>query len=743
MSAPTEVPSTTLAEDAYGKLQTTTSPRVRLIPGMVVKINDRECVVERRLKDRWWFLCLDNEPLNHTDRELASLMADGQFFVISRPGDQKNIRSPVGPLNVSEEAHRENMRKLDYVTACKQHPNYCRSRPALAPIIAEVEQRRQKSNPGEKRRPCFSTLMSWIDLYEKFGPTFGAAALSERHDLKGRYGERLPEYQRKAIDAGIEHWLKRTTKANAYATVQAEVMRFDRDGLVDKTELEPKFLDENGQLKAPSRREFERRCERVPPMVREAMRKGARYARRISRTYGTNLLPDRPYKDVEIDHATLDLVLRHRKGVILGRPDLVVFRDRATGLILGWGFGYDQPCYASFLLGLESAIYGPKLNHLPGIKNKPEWFGRFENLYLDNALHLIGKSINEAGLQLGFNLVRLQPKAPWLKGAVERWFRELGLGLTHRLPGTTLEHAVAKREYETLGEATLYVDQFEALLARWICDIYNARPSKSLGFIRGFDSGTSPLDAWRAKVNDYEVDQLPPRELFVALAGQIEERTIQNNGITIDHITYEGPALSRITGHPDHRRQGMHGRSTQYRIARDPHDLGHVFLIDPYTGDRLEIHAAAAHAPYANRRTLVEHEIIVRNAINLRNKKRPQIKDLIETQAELNAFGAKIAGGEKYKTVQRKLARYLEGDRLREQRSNVIAFPPPGADYLAPQRSPLASKIIESPRALTEVAAATAVRDSLDEQLSTTHPEVEDDDISLLRDSKNWRVTDE
>lgn len=741
MLKPSTATSLSAINDDSQQCATSEGPRFRLAPHTIVRIDGREYVLQRRLRDRLCFLSWDGDPLNPTDREIAALQADGRFWVVSQPGQpEKPPSQPVMPLNVGEDAHRENMRRLVYVDACKQHPDYCRSRRILKPIIEQVAAQLREVNPQEKQ-PCFSAVMGWIALWEKYGNTFGAAALTARHDLKGQYGTRLAEYQLKAIEAGIQVWLNRATKKAAYATVEAEVMRYDREGAVDKQSLDAKFIDENGRLKPPSLREFERRCDRVDPAISDALRIGAAYARRNRRTYSTTPLPERPYQDVEVDDCTLDIVLKHRRGVILGRPNLVVFRDRATGMILGWGFGYDQPSYASFLLGLKSATYGPDISRFPKIKNKPFWYGRIENLYHDNALHQLGKSIENASQQLGISLVRLQPRQPWLKGAVERGFRTLGVDI-HRLPGTTLEHAVARREHENLGEATFYVDQFEALLAEWVCDVHNVSPTKLNGFIRGFDSAISPVEAFRSKSKDFQSDLLPHPELFVALAGQIAERTIQNNGITIDYITYEGPALARVIGHPNHRRQRTHGHSTKCQIARDPHDIGHVYLVDPHTGDRLEIRAAPAHVDYANQLTLVEHEIILKNARDERKgREKLAFKALIEKKAELNAFALKVASSPKFKTVQRKLARWMEGQRLREQRSKVQAFAPDGADYLDSQmQSPVSTAVVRL-SASTSEAEVLRMRTSSDRGSAVSNAKQEEDlDIVDLEKQKGWKA---
>jgi putative transposase len=716
------------------------APRLRLVPYSVAKIGKRECIIERYINGKWAFLAPDNEPLHYTDRQLVDMQAAGSFTILSQPGRQIDTPTPPHPLNVGEKAHARNLRKLNYVSACKADPDYNRSRRVLLPVIERVAAERRATSLIEKT-PSFSTVLGWLDRYEKYGALYGAAALCDRHDLKGNYRARLAEYQLQAIDAGVQVWLKlKTTAVNAYATACAEVAKIDKSGAVDKSRLDPKLLDEEGCLKPPSLREFERRCERVDPATRDALRIGARYVRKNYRTFSTMSLPDRPYKDVEVDHCTLDLLLKHESGIILGRPDLIVFKDRATSMILGWGLGFDQPSYASFLKGLENAMYGPDLSHLTHIKNVPTWFGRIENLYHDNALHFTGESIKAAALQLGINLVRLQPRQPWLKGALEGWNRKLGLGLVHNQPGTTLEHAVARRDYETLGEATLTISQFEALFARWVCDVYNAAPTKALGFIRGVNDGVSPLEAWASKSRDYESDILPSRDLFIALAGLIEERSIQRNGIQIDYIVYEGPMLTRVIGNPKHRRKPTHNQATRYKVARDPHDLGHVFLVHHHTGERLEIPACAAHADYAKGLTLTEHEIIVAKARQRRGKRVAQFKDLQETRAELNKLAVGITKSEKFKTVQRRLARWFEGGRIREQTSRVKTFAPDGTDYLVPQSEPLNAQVVRSPEMVLSTPIQTFPLS--DEEALTSlvgnKNEPDDLDIAELRLNKNW-----
>ena len=161
------------------------------------------------------------------------------------------------------------------------------------------------------------------------------------------------------------------------------------------------------------------------------------------------------------------------------------------------------------------------MTRYPMVRNGNPCFGRIENLYHDNAFHFIGDNIAEAARALGMNLVRLQPREPWLKGALEKLFKDANVGLVHHLPGTTLGNVVTRRDHEHLGKATMIYEQFDQLLNFWICDIYNAGHRRALGHIRGF-GGQSPLQAWNAKVRDYETDALPKPEVFIALSTDLQ-----------------------------------------------------------------------------------------------------------------------------------------------------------------------------------------------------------------------------
>lgn len=700
-------------------------PAFQLPLGMPVVIEGTEFQVERRLQDgRWQFLSVEEgTPRFLSDAQLAELMQGGSFYVEKERGLRAFAPAPISPLLIGPEAHAANQRKHDYVMACVRAPGGLkRSRLALLGIIQEVASARGETPPG------FTTVLNWIDEYERHGEYFGTAAYSDRHDLKGARGPRSAAFQDQAVALGLDAYLQLGKKRVAYDLVCEAVRKFDEEQgrFLDKGALGPKYVDDHGRLKPPSLRTFERRCSDLNRFTQDWALKGPAYAKQKNRTFQRTGLPERPYAEIEVDHTRLDiLIMDDERGLVLGRPDLIIFRDRATGMIAGYGLGFEEPSFASFLQGLRHATYPKDLLRYPAIKNGWPCYGRFENLFVDNALHFIGDNIIAAGRELGFNLVRFQPRQPWLKGALERFFGSLGTGLVHQLVGTTLHNVMARRDHEFLGEANLTLDEFEALLNFLICEIYHAEPRRGLGVIRGV--GDAPLAVWADKAKSFKTPLLPHPDVFMSLVGDRDRRTIQNDGITWDYITYESPELWALRSHPRHRRPAE-GGSTKYEITRDPFDLGQISVRNPYDNTIIVVPATTAHRSYATGLGLHQHRVIISNAKS-RVGERVDFQALEEARAILAKVVASIRGHPGRRKIERALGRYLNVEQTRRYRTEIVteAASTPVSDLL--QWGDL--EVATPP---PSAAAPASVR------VHQPPPAIcpDEDDLDLLRQRKNW-----
>lgn len=714
------------------------APRFEFDEGQPLLINGTECLFERRIGDRHQFLdMVSKEPHFFTDSELATLAAEGRFH----PGfeDPRKHAGPVlHPFAVSDEQRAQNMRKHEYVAACLQAPGgFARSRKRLEPVIAAVAQQH-----GEKA-PHFTTVLAWINESQTLGDQFGTAAHTDRFDLRGSRVPKLAAIHEHAIERGIKRWLlhPKMPMLLAYAKVVSTMRAYERKlGKSVVSQLDQTILDDEGRLRIPSLSTFQRRCNSIDRYTRDLHKIGPRHAALANRTYTTREKPDIPYDHVEVDHCTLDLLVVHEQGAILGRPDLVTFRDRATGMIIGIGLGFEVPSYASFLEGLRHATFPKDLSPYPSVTNPWPCYGRIRNLYVDNALHFIGDSIRAAGKELKFNLVKFRPREPWLKGALERFFGTINTGLVHMLPGTTLQNILERRKIEELDEPCLTLREFKVLLHFWICEIYHAQNNKGLGPIPGI--GLSPLAAWADKAKDLRTPPLPSPDLFTALAGEVKYKTIQNDGIAWDHIKYEGAALSKILTNPKHRNRGRDGGATAYKVVRNPFDLSKIFIVNHHTNEIEEVPSAEAYRKYTSDLSAFQHDVMRAHARAQRDGA-INVEKLMAVKDRLSDIIVALLRGKQRRVMHRRLARYLDAEERRRIPSQ-IALPNSEAvaaadhvDVVAEAAAPV--ELRETSSKAASAAAAPASAPSL---LGFAPLETDDEDDVLfdrLKSEKNWK----
>jgi putative transposase len=702
------------------KTPTVPEPKFMLTLKSMLMLCGVEYQVERRNPEpdgRWQLLSIaEGTPILKTDRQLADHLAANEFHIPFERGMRLFAPPPLSPIAIGEKAKAANLRKHAYVQACLDAPGgLVRSRPKLMPVIKACAEERNEPPPG------FSTVLSWLCEYERYGEVYGTAAYSDRHDLKGGAGSRLLDYQERAIEYGIERWLELGHKAKAYALVEKFIRDFDdKEGdLLDKDALGPTYVDDGRRLIPPSLRTFERRCANVDPMVRAWALRGPAYAKQRYRTYQTTAVPDRPYAEVEVDHCKLDILVVDESGLVLGRPDLIAFRDRATAMIVGIGLGFEEPSYASFVQGLKHAMYPKSLDHYPSIKNPWPCFGRIENLIVDNALHFLGDNIQEAARELGMHIIPCAPRQPWLKGGLERFFGSANTGLLHSLPGTTLQNIVERRDHENLGKATLTLAELEFLLTYWICDVYHASPRKALGPIRGV--GAVPLLEWAEKSKKFHTALPPHEDVFMDLAGDVDYRTIQKDGIVWDYIKYESEDLWSFLRDPEHNK-GKGVGTTKYKVVRNPFDLGEITVVNHHRNKVLRIPATRGHHTYATGLTLHQHAVIVANARHKASEK-VTIEALQAAKARLAEIVSALRKHPSRDKIQRAVARYMHTESSRRRQSEmtgVTKLPKHAAlpDYSL-SRAPAASKADHD--------------DGRVQGSGTTVQPDEDDDIALSR----------
>ncbi|MDF1769105.1 Mu transposase C-terminal domain-containing protein [Maricaulis sp.] len=643
-------------------------PRLRLVVGDSVWINGEEHFVQKRQRDKWILIHLETqELLIETDLRLVDLYGSGKLKYRSRSSMCPPL-SPMAPHLEDPHARAAAALKHDYVKYVMQHPTGFRtSRKWLKDRIAEKALER-----GEETSPSPTSVLNWKRLHDAHFQEIGLAAYAPRHDLKGKRGSRLPEAKKVALDRAVDRYLQGGSIKDAHLEALSYISDVNRSAEGKKySESAPlKHLDEKGLLTPPSLSTLEREIRRkVSPFVKQAGRIGTYYARKNCQSYQTRGLPDRPYGEVEVDFTPVDLILVDDNRVILGRPYLIAFLDRATRMVVGFSISFDVPGYASVLDGLRNAIFQKRIDHIDGL-NDEDWpcMGRIENLYIDNGREFANGHLLAAAADLGFNLIRLPPREPWHKGLVERFMREVAR-FSHRFPGTTHSNAVQHRDYEEPEAPVLTLSEFRDLATKWIVTDYNRRPNRGLGRAPGVPR--APIDAWRDKLDLLDSPSLPSEELFIALAGQTAERTVQKYGVEWDHIRYWSPDLDRILAHPDHRGQSSKACSAKYHVRRDPYDVSKVYLYNHHAKEVIELPVVDKWRKYTKGLSVFQHRLCREHEL-MREEHRSDPEALWKARAALINAGMGALRSGRRKQLERKLTRYLYGNRAHPGVSELV-----------------------------------------------------------------------
>lgn len=636
-------------------------PALRLSSGQQIWLKQEEHFVQSKHGSKWLVVrAQDSELRIFENAELLRLYGDGSLQFRSRRSRAAPL-SPISDAVTDPAAKNDAARKHAYVQGALDHPEgFRRSKPWLKGVIQSVATRLKDKEP-----PSPGSVLNWVERHNAYYNELGLAAYAPRHDLKGSRDSRLLEPQQQAIDVGVNRYLQGGTAEDAFCEVQKFIDDFNRsrDGRRFCSSTEPQHLDPDGRLVCPSISTFRRALGQVSPFVKDTARVGRYYAEKHNRTYQTRARPERPYEEVEVDFTPADIVLVADNGTHLGRPNVIAFRDRATAMIVGVSVTFDEPSYAAVMEGLKNTIYRKSISHIDGLSDE-DWpcIGRIERLYIDNGREFANNQLPAAATELGFEIHRLQPGEPWAKGGNEGLFADYAR-FVHQFAGTTMSNAVKRRDFEDLDPPVLTLKEFTDLTIKWIVTVYNRTPNRTLGDAPGVPR--APIDAWRDKVDLLDFPALPDPELFLALAGQVTERTVQKYGVDWDHITYWSPELDRILTHPDHRSISRGKASAKYTVRRDPYDLSKVYLSNHHQNEVIEVPVCERWREYTTDLTAFQHRACLEHA-RVRESQRAQPDALWRARQALTEIARGAVDTTKRKKIDRRLKRFLYGKQHRE-----------------------------------------------------------------------------
>ncbi|WFS02370.1 hypothetical protein [Rhizobium tumorigenes] len=610
---------------------------------------------------------MSNNDITLTNAQIFKLEDDHRIAPMSEDmGGQRYV--PGAFLNLSEDDRARAERAMVFVDAVyKERELRGQSslpKPVMKRVLTEVAEARGEKPPS----------LSW--LYDQLSKDAVGSTFNRPMNFawKPGRGNRTPRISSIASEA-----LRQATYAGwrlakgTFHTVKEELKRLVLEVPEYRVACD-EVLTKTGVIKFCDST-IQRHFANVDKYTQDLLRYGPEQAATRNRMYMTRNRPLYPLDQVDVDHFTLDIMVYDAKfPLAFGRPDLVAFRDRATGVVLGYSIAFGVPSFQTFLAGLEHAIFKKDPTRLPPGCSYP-WHGLFKRLGVDNAKHFIGNSIERAAMAFGFEIVEFRPGEPWQKGAMEHLGSILNLNLVHNLPGSTGSSPEDRDLFDDEMEKAvphISIQELRGFFDYYLSRIHHYTPRHGLDGDLCLQKGV-PAELWeQGKRNSPERPMLD-RTIFMQLGGEsFDDLTVQKNGVTCDSIVYYADELIGIYTHSKNVRGKSGRQSTKYRGTRDPNDLGKLWIHDPHRNKMIQCHAVERDAGYANGLTAYQHRRIREYQLK-RERFHNENLSLMEAKQTLHKrMMALIDEGRKKFDPARKLARFYNDNEQLHARGRVL-----------------------------------------------------------------------
>jgi putative transposase len=471
----------------------------------------------------------------------------------------------------------------------------------IQPLLDQPHTRREvvnyvaAFNEASEQKVSVASLYRWLADYERSGRDI-RALIPHFEDRGGRGKWRVTPEVEAILDAVI--------KDKYFAREKKTIDDLWHEVAV-RVEAENQVRPRQEKLAVPGRTTIQRRIEALDLQEVFAARHGKRAAQRQFTQFGQGPRPEIPLERVEIDHTKIDLiVIDDQDNLPLGRATLTDCLDVATSYPLGYYLGFEPPSYYSAMECLYHAIR-PKEDVKEKYGAAHDWiaYGIPFTIVTDNGKEFISPSFADACLQLQTVLEHTPIRQPHYKGKIERFFRSTAT-LVHGLPGTTFADVRERGDYDSAGQACIYLSETEAILTIFLVDIYAGRFHRGLNGI--------PARRWEQALANGFIPRVPASaEELLILLGRVDWRTIQPYGIDFESIRYNCPDLAYV--------RNLLKKGEQVKIKYHPGDLSHLYVQVPFKGGYIPV-PAEDEAGYTIGLSLWKHRVIRRFALEQHDK---------------------------------------------------------------------------------------------------------------------------
>lgn len=445
---------------------------------------------------------------------------------------------------------------------------------------------------SEREGIHLSTIYRWIKKFDKSGTI---ASLSNSHKKGGKGKSRLDSEQDKIInEIIISHYLDSSKKS-----IKSTIRKIHQKCIV---------MD----VKRPHANTIRNRINNYNPEMKMKKRFGSQAAKyKYEPHKGSFPGANFPLSVVQIDHTKLDIILvdsQTRKPI--HRPWITAAIDIYSRMLVGYYISFDPPGSVGTALCIANMI-SPKEQLLSKFDIDSEWpcWGSPKTIHLDNAKEFKSNTLIKSCENYGISIEYRPIGSPHFGGHIERLLGTFSTEI-HELPGTTFSDISKRQNYSSEKNASLTIEEFEKWFLIYVTKVYHLKKHSTIK--------TSPLDMYKnGLLNNEDLNStgLPPRientkKLEIDFM-PIFERTVQEYGVVINHITYYSDVLRNYVHKTDSA-----GRKVKFIFRRDPRDISQVYFLDPTTNEYYNV-------PYRNMAlppmSIWEYNIVLKELTN-RNK---------------------------------------------------------------------------------------------------------------------------
>ena len=655
--------------------------RITLKEGVRFELHNREYrIVECVSPGEWKIIdVVTGRQSNLAEDVITNFLFKGELSFVDVV-HQSHIAFP----DLNEKKKNDAIWREKYVTAILDENIQKFTQRNVEPIIREVYCEIQVAENlvqevKDKPQPSFISVYRWLKKYKQSEGDIHS--LVSNVSKKGNRKSRLAPEVHSIIQQAIEEVYLSRNQGSVKDTYDRVIVLIVEENQYRQSLNLP-------ELKIPSYVTVGKIIKKIPSHERDRARLGKRTADLIHQpvSIGRGANPTRPLEVVEIDHSLLPFyVLDNEYRLPVGLPWLTSAVDLYSQTVIGYYLTFDTPSYLSVMYCLLHSIRSKeyvksKYRH---VKNDWNSYGLMETLKVDNGSDFRGKSLEDACRELKITLEFCPVRMPWYKGTVERFFGGVQKQLGSQIPGNCGKF-LESNDYDPKKQAVVTLQEFQEIIHKFFIDIHNQSSHTKLKSTRA--------SVWNHGVESYPVSLPSSDDNLRVLLGDIDERTIQREGIVLEYIYYNSDRLQALRDHyeaTDLRRSNNRKGKEKAKFKYNRNELSVIYVFDPQTREYIAV--PAVNQLYTQGLSMYQHQIICKYASEhgfIQNGSKPDVVALALAKEQIQDIVREAIAKTKAAKTSKQVIKYLGTGRgedviAAQERTVKVIQPTNTADTIA------------------------------------------------------------